>query len=75
MEENLKRKQTISLYIIVIEVLVFHPLHIIYSTFSHEQFLYKHFRYPDAGLGEHNFCRDPDGNGRLWCYTMDPNKR
>ncbi|KAL5247120.1 hypothetical protein ACHWQZ_G019096 [Mnemiopsis leidyi] len=32
-------------------------------------------RYPDAGLGEHNFCRDPDGNGKLWCYTMDPNKR
>ena len=20
-------------------------------------------RYPDAGLGDHNFCRDPDGTG------------
>lgn len=26
-------------------------------------------RYSEAGLGDHNYCRDPDGTGRLWCYT------
>ena len=22
-----------------------------------------------------NYCRNPDGNPRLWCYTTDPNVR
>ena len=30
--------------------------------------------YPNAGL-ESNFCRDPKGNGKAWCYTTDPAKR
>jgi hypothetical protein len=27
------------------------------------------------GIGEHNYCRDPDREGKPWCYTMDPEKR
>ena len=23
-------------------------------------------------VGEHNYCRDPDGEEMLWCYTIDP---
>ena len=26
--------------------------------------------YPDAGLGDHNYCRDPGGHGLPWCYTI-----
>jgi len=22
-----------------------------------------------------NFCRNPDGEPSIWCYTTDPNKR
>ncbi|XP_078700973.1 putative apolipoprotein(a)-like protein 2 isoform X2 [Branchiostoma floridae x Branchiostoma belcheri] len=27
--------------------------------------------YPSAGL-ERNYCRNPDGKGRPWCYTNNP---
>ncbi|XP_019614682.1 PREDICTED: plasminogen-like [Branchiostoma belcheri] len=30
--------------------------------------------YPSAGL-EQNYCRNPDGWYRLWCYTTDPYTR
>jgi len=30
--------------------------------------------YPSAGL-EENYCRNPDGEPRAWCYTMDEDKR
>ncbi|XP_072182247.1 inactive carboxypeptidase-like protein X2 [Diadema setosum] len=31
--------------------------------------------YPDAGLGAHNLCRNPDGENTAWCYTIDPDVR
>jgi len=30
--------------------------------------------YPNAGL-EENYCRNPDGEPKAWCYTTDPDKR
>ncbi|XP_078684409.1 apolipoprotein(a)-like isoform X2 [Branchiostoma floridae x Branchiostoma belcheri] len=40
------------------------------SPHPHDQTI----RHPDAGLDE-NYCRNPDGEPRTWCYTTDPNVR
>ena len=44
------------------------------SSFPH-QHLYLPSNYADDGIHEHNYCRNPQGFGAPWCYTVDKAKR
>jgi hypothetical protein len=35
---------------------------------------YLPWNFPDGNIGDHNFCRNPDGDSTIWCITDTPNR-
>ncbi|XP_070566001.1 uncharacterized protein [Ptychodera flava] len=46
-----------------------------WTSQSPHQHIYTPDDYPNAGLGDHNYCRNMDGATQPWCYTMDSSVR
>lgn len=42
------------------------------SNYPHKNPTYNQRRYPNADLGNHNFCRNPNNEDEAWCFTEDP---
>jgi len=45
-----------------------------WDTQDPHEHTYNDVKFPDFGL-DRNYCRNPDGEPRTWCYTTDASKR
>ena len=46
------------------------------DQYPHEHRFTEDSMYPDGSVsGAVNYCRDPDGEGMPWCYTIQPGTR